>query len=161
MSWPTPGIVISRRHAPESLAIFFMSASIAVTADSTAVRADEAFHRCGQAGDPLADPQRLIGEGRTERARQADTEHHGETTDLVRQHDALTDQVLTRNDQRANGMRRERLHVHGLEESGAGKVRQTTGIVAIGLVGRKGLQRLVRLPASIQTTGRPKAASPW
>lgn len=108
---------------------------------------DEAFHRCGQAVDPLAGPPRLIDEGRAERAGQSDAEHHGETTDLVLQQDALTDQLLTRDDQRANGMRRERLHVHGLEESGAGKVRQTTGIVAIGLVGRKGLQRLVRLPA--------------
>ena len=35
----TPGLVINGRHAPETLAIFLMSASIAATADSTAVRA--------------------------------------------------------------------------------------------------------------------------
>src|SRR5260370_1417012 len=32
VSWPTPGIVISRRHASDALTIFFMSASIATTA---------------------------------------------------------------------------------------------------------------------------------
>ena len=34
-----------------------------------------------------------------------------------------------------------------LEESGAGEMRQAAGIVAVGLVGRKRLQRLIGLPA--------------
>ena len=39
VSWPTPGIVISRRQAADALASCLISASIAVTAASTAVRA--------------------------------------------------------------------------------------------------------------------------
>ena len=39
VSWPTPGIVISRRQAAEALAMRLMSASIAATAVITAVRA--------------------------------------------------------------------------------------------------------------------------
>src|ERR1700722_14527010 len=39
VSWPTPGIVISRRQAAEALVIRLMSASIAATAVITAVRA--------------------------------------------------------------------------------------------------------------------------
>jgi hypothetical protein len=39
VSWPTPGIVISRRQAAEALVMRVMSASIAATALMTAVRA--------------------------------------------------------------------------------------------------------------------------
>jgi hypothetical protein len=39
VSWPTPGMVISRRQAAEALVIRLMSASIAATAVITAVRA--------------------------------------------------------------------------------------------------------------------------
>ena len=39
VSWPTPGIVISRRQAAEALVMRLMSASIAATAVITAVRA--------------------------------------------------------------------------------------------------------------------------
>jgi hypothetical protein len=39
VSWPTPGIVISRLQAAEALVISLMSASIAATAVITAVRA--------------------------------------------------------------------------------------------------------------------------
>ena len=39
VSWPTPGMVISRRHAAEALVIRLMSVSIAATAVITAVRA--------------------------------------------------------------------------------------------------------------------------
>ena len=31
----------------------------------------------------------------------------------------------------------QRLHMNGLEEAGASQVRQSSGVVAIGLVGRK------------------------
>src|SRR6516225_12489800 len=37
--------------------------------------------------------------------------------------------------------------MHGLEEAGASQVRQPSSVIAIGLVGRKRLERLVRLPA--------------
>ena len=39
VSWPTPGMVISRRQAADALVIRLMSASIAATAVITAVRA--------------------------------------------------------------------------------------------------------------------------
>jgi hypothetical protein len=39
VSWPTPGIVISRRQAAEALVMRVMSVSIAATALMTAVRA--------------------------------------------------------------------------------------------------------------------------
>src|SRR6266699_17177 len=39
VSWPTPGMLISRRHASDALTIRLMSASIATTAASTAARA--------------------------------------------------------------------------------------------------------------------------
>jgi hypothetical protein len=39
------------------------------------------------------------------------------------------------------------LHMHRLEEAGAGQMRQPSRVVAIGLVGRKRLERLVGLPA--------------
>src|SRR3984957_20984719 len=41
----------------------------------------------------------------------------------------------------------QRLHIHGLEEASASQMRQTSRVVAIGLVGRKRLERLVGLPA--------------
>jgi hypothetical protein len=37
---------------------------------------------------------------------------------------------------------------------------QTSRVVAVGLVGRKRLQRLIGVPA-IHTTGSPTATSPW
>ena len=43
-------------------------------------------------------------------------------------------------------MRGKRLHVDGLEEASAGQVRQTSRVVAISLLGRKRLERLVGLP---------------
>ena len=39
VSWPTPGIVMSRRQAAEALVMRLMSVSIAATAVITAVRA--------------------------------------------------------------------------------------------------------------------------
>ena len=37
--------------------------------------------------------------------------------------------------------------MHGLEETGARQLRQAARIIAVGLVGRKRLQRLIGLPA--------------
>jgi len=84
---------------------------------------------------------------RPQRPRQADAEYHGKAPDLVPQHDPLADQLLAGDNQRANGVCRQRLHVHGLEEAGAGEMRQATRVVAVGLVGRQRLQRLRGLPA--------------
>ena len=63
------------------------------------------------------------------------------------QHDPLADQLLADDDQRANSVRRQRFHVYGLEEAGTGEMRQTTRIVAVGLVGSQRLQRLRGLAA--------------
>jgi hypothetical protein len=37
--------------------------------------------------------------------------------------------------------------MHGLEEAGAGQMRQPSCVIAIGLVGREQLERLIGLPA--------------
>lgn len=66
--------------------------------------------------------------------------------DLVLQHDPLADQLLAGYDQRANGVRRQRLHVHGLEEAGAGEM-LATRVVAVGLVGRDDFSAWRGLPA--------------
>ena len=58
-----------------------------------------------------------------------------------------TTAILARADQRADRVGRQRLHVHGLEEASASQMRQPSRIVAVGLVGRKRLERLVGLPA--------------
>ena len=64
VSWPTPGIVISRRQASEALTILFMSASIATTArEHGGPCRNETPHGGGQAGDALARPERLLDEG--------------------------------------------------------------------------------------------------
>jgi hypothetical protein len=48
-----------------------------------------------------------------------------------------------RADQRAHRISLQRLRMYGLEEASAGQVRQPSRIVAVGLVGRKRLERLV------------------
>jgi len=98
-------------------------------------RRDEAAHGGRQTGDSLTCLQRLRDECRAQRPRQADAEYHGKAPDLVLQHDPLADQLLAGDEQRANGVRRQRLHVHELEEAGAGEMRQATRSVAVGLVG--------------------------
>jgi hypothetical protein len=69
VSSPTPGIVISRRHALDALAIRLMSASIATTAESTAARAatlligqHEALGEEMRATERFQAAQRKIGE---------------------------------------------------------------------------------------------------
>ena len=125
-----------------------MSASIAATALITAVRAAiRPPHGGRQTGDPLACSKSVVDEGGGERAGQSDPEHDRETTDLIFQGHALSDQLLARDDQRADGVGRQRLHVHGLEEPCASQMRQPARVVAVGLVGRERLERLIRLPA--------------
>src|SRR5215510_7371165 len=84
---------------------------------------DQTPHGGGQAGDALARPKRLLDEGRAERTWQSNAEHHGKTADLVLQSDPLADQLLASNDQRPDSVRRQGLHVNGLEEAGAGEMR--------------------------------------
>jgi hypothetical protein len=52
----------------------------------------------------------------------------------------------------------QRLHMDGLEEAGASQVRQPSRIVAVGLVGRKRLERLVGLPALDADDGKAELA---
>ena len=83
----------------------------------------------------------------------------------VLESDALTDQLLARDDKRAGRMGGQRLDEHGLEEAGSRRLRQPAGIVAIRLVRRERLQALVFLPAlnTLQTrriqVPVPRAAS--
>ena len=81
------------------------------------------------------------------RARGSRTQTRSPGPDLIFQGHPLADQLLARDDQRADGVGRQGLHVHGLEEPGAGQVRQPSRVIAIGLVGRQRLERLVGLPA--------------
>jgi hypothetical protein len=102
----------------------------------------------------------LVDEGGGERARKPDPEHDRQTSDLILQGHPLADQVLARDDERADGMGRQGLHMHGLEEAGASQVRQTARVVAIGLVGRQRLERLVGLPAFDTDHGQAELAQP-
>jgi hypothetical protein len=52
----------------------------------------------------------------------------------------------------------QRLHMHRLEEAGAGQMRQPSRVVAIGLVGRKRFERLVGLPALDADDGKAELA---
>ena len=54
----------------------------------------------------------------------------------------------------------KRLHMHGLEEAGASQMRQPSRVVAIGLVGRKRLERLIGLPALDADHGQTELAQP-
>src|SRR5271156_1693900 len=50
--------------------------------------------------------------------------------------------------------------MHGLEEASASQVRQSSRVVAIGLVGRQRLERLVGLPAFHADHGQTELAQP-
>ena len=50
--------------------------------------------------------------------------------------------------------------MHGLEEAGASQMRQTSRVVAIGLVGGERLERLVGLPALNADYGKTQLAQP-
>jgi hypothetical protein len=54
VSWPMPGIVISRLQTAEALVIRLMSASIVATALITAERAHQPSHGDGETRDPFA-----------------------------------------------------------------------------------------------------------
>jgi hypothetical protein len=124
-----------------------MSASIAATAVITAVRA---AIKPRVAAERPAIPscfESLVDEGGGESPREPDSKHDRQTPDLIFQGYSLAHQLLARDDERADGVGRQRLHMHRLEEASAGQMRQTSRVVAIGLVGRQQLERLVGLPA--------------
>src|SRR3984957_7189326 len=50
--------------------------------------------------------------------------------------------------------------MHGLEEAGASQMRQRSSVIAIGLVGRKRLERLVGLPALYTDYGQTQLVQP-
>jgi len=81
------------------------------------------------------------------RARGSRTPNYGKAADLVLQSDPLADQLLASGDQRADSVCRQGLHMNGLEETGACEMSQAACIVAVGLVRRQRLQRLIGLPA--------------
>src|SRR5271154_4893375 len=95
VSWPTPGMVISRRQAAEALVMRLMSAWIAATALITAVRA---AINPRMATDRPAIPSlalRALSMKAAVSARgQSDPEHDRETTDLIFQGHSLADQLL-------------------------------------------------------------------
>ena len=64
----------------------------------------------------------LLRECRTKPARQPDSEDKRQTADLVLESDALPNEFLAGDDQRANRMGGERLHMDRLVEAGAGKM---------------------------------------
>src|SRR5262249_49794081 len=104
VSWPIPGMLISRRHASDTLTTRLMSASITTMAASTSgTRPDQTSHGGGQSGDAVTRLGCLTEEGRIERARQPNTEHHRKTTDLVLESNPLPDQLLASDDQGPDG----------------------------------------------------------
>ena len=64
-------------------------------------RRNQSPHGDRETGDPLACSKSVVDEGGGERAWQSDPEHDRETTDLIFQGHSLADQLLARDDQRA------------------------------------------------------------
>ena len=62
----------------------------------------------------------LPNEDRAERRGQSDTRHH-KASDLVLQSDPLTDQLLASDNQRADSVCGQGLHMNRLEEAGVGE----------------------------------------
>jgi hypothetical protein len=153
-------MVMSRRQAAEALVIRLMSASIAAMAVITAVRAVLNPRMATETGDPLACLESLVDEGSGERARQPDPEHDCETTDLVFQGHPLANQLLARDDQRAERMSFQLLHMHWLEEPGTSQMRQPSRVIAIGLVSGERLERLVGLSAFDADHGKAQLPQP-
>jgi hypothetical protein len=95
-----------------------MSASIAATAAITAVRAAiKTSHGGGKTRDPFACFESLVDEGGGESPREPDSKHDRQTSDLIFQGYSLAHQLLARDDERADGVGRQGLHMHRLEEA--------------------------------------------
>jgi hypothetical protein len=131
VNWPTPGIVISRRQAAEALVIRLISASIAATAVITAVRAALKPRVVAERPAIPSLALRAWWMRATVSAGQSDPEHDRQASAVVFQGHPLANQLLARDDQRAERMSLQRLHMHGLEEAGASQMRQTSRVVAI------------------------------
>jgi hypothetical protein len=144
VSWPTPGIVMSRRHAAEALAVRHMSASIAATAAITAARAAAKLCRAAETRDPFACLESLIVESGGERPRESDAEHDRKTADLVFQGHPLADQFLAGDSERIAWAGND-FTCTGLKNRCGPDAPER--VVAIGLMGRKRFERLIRLPA--------------
>jgi hypothetical protein len=140
VSWPTPGMAISRRQAAEALVIRLMSASIAATAVITAVRAAIIAR---MATERPAIPSLALGAlsmKATVSAGQSDPEHDRQASNLVFQGHSLHDQLLARDDQ-AERMSLQRLHVHGRESA--------YGLVSLAIVrvaAERGRSLAIRAP---------------
>jgi hypothetical protein len=108
-------------------------ASIATTAASTAARAATrlrmAADRPGMSS--LVPSACLMKAGAVGRRTP-----HGIAADLVLQSDLPVGQLPASNDQRPDSVRRQVLHMNGLEEAGTGDMRQAACIVAVGFVRR-------------------------
>ena len=135
---PTPGMVISRRQAAEALVIRLISASIAETAVITAVRA---ALKPRMAAERPAIPSLALRawwmKAAVSARGQSNPEHDRQVSNLVFQGHPLANQLLARDDQRAERMSLQRLPMHGPEEAGASQMRQTSRVVAISLMSRK------------------------
>ena len=123
VSWPTPG---NRHQPPAGLRRALETLHVGVDRDDR-LRARRCARRAAPASRrtrPAIPRCRAIAcsaKAGTQPARQPDPEHHRQAADLVLERDALADQLLACDDQRADGMRRQRLHVDRLEEAGAGQ----------------------------------------
>jgi hypothetical protein len=123
-------------------------------------RGDQPPHCGRKTRNSFASFESLVDEGGGERAREPDPEHDREASDLVFQGHSLADQILACDDPRAECVSRQRLHMHRLEETGAGQMRQPSSVVAVGLVGRERLERLIGLPALDADHGEAEVAEP-
>jgi hypothetical protein len=123
-------------------------------------RRNQPSHSGRETHDPFACFEGLVDECSRERAREPDPEHERQASYLIFQGHSLPDQFLARNDQRSDGVSRQRLHVYRLKEAGASQMRQASSVVPIGLVGRKRLERLIGLPAFDADHGEIKLAQP-
>jgi hypothetical protein len=144
---PTPGIVISRRQAAEAPVIPLISASIAATAVITAVRA---ALKPRIAAERPAIPSLALRAWWMNAAVSARGSRNPNTTARPLIWFSKVTRWPTnflRDDQRAERMSLQRLHMHRLE-AGVSQMRQTSRVVAIGLVGRKRLERPGRLVGS-------------
>ena len=135
-------------RSPEALAIRLMSLSIAATAVITAVRA---AIKPRMAAERPATPSLAL----RALSMKAAVSARGSRTPNTMARPRIWFSKVTRwptsflraliNERMACAG--ERLHVHGLEEPGTGQMRQPSCVIAIGLVGRQRLERLIGLSA--------------
>ena len=122
-----------------------MSASIAATAAITAARAAAKPRRATERpATPSLAFEGLPEEGGGERAREPDPEHDRQASDLVFQGHPLADQFLAGDSERIAWAGND-FTCTGLKNRCGPDAPER--VVAIGLMGRKRFERLIRLPA--------------